>query len=223
MKKLILFALLLLIIPIAAALPTIHQPYSSEVYHSGIVDFNVTWDTSPTSCWYNINTNVENHTIPGCDTEFIIDVFLEDNNTINLYNTNATGTYNQSVVFEIDRNFYESDGFLIGLLGLIPLIIAFAFFFVASYLSAETNTPLKLFLTLGGFVFLMIQMNVAVLLIREYLYIPKVIDAMLIYGIQYWIFYIIFAYFLIQFIWHLFLKLHVMNQKRKMSKFEELM
>lgn len=173
-----------------------------------IIHSNLTYDATNKYWYYQLSE--ENTDIIGTYSFYVYCV-----------NNDEAGYFSSSFVVTSTglNNDTMPTAIALGFLLLIPLIIAALFFFVYHAL-ADTHYPLKVFLMILGFVFVLIEYNIVYEV--AYFFNYKLIYTMMQHWAFSWCFYVIITYIGIALLYNLFMRLKGGITHTREKSFEEL-
>lgn len=194
--------LLLFLLPAASAIDiTLTHPLNKSYPYSTNLPLWSSPSADATSCYYTTDNGLTNNTF-NCNTgRTRFDVDFDGSYQLVAYAENATAVASDSVVLNIYRGFTTSMGVVAA--GIILAIASLIFF--TGYISKNIGDKFKglnYFFFGMSFLFIIVTLNVAYTISREYLKVPSFADLLMnLYFIIFWVGFALLAYFL----FHVFL------------------
>lgn len=213
-KHLTVFVFFLLALATAVtAAPNITSPANNSVFYTTYIDVELQWDAGQ-PCYYMFNGQESTNNTFVCQSEFRVAAPYMDGQ-VNLTVMQPTGRSNVTVT--IDNAPTAVEGWIVGVLLLIPMLFIFFFLTWGFVLDAKDHAPMKIFSYLLAWTWLFVQYWAVDLVIGEYLYFPLLREVFSTWWFG-WIYYTVLAYFFLYIIYTIFNHFKLKGEERKMFR-----
>jgi len=193
----------------------ITNPEQGFFYTVGVLDLELdVAGVGYTDCWYNLNYTLETFPISCNPTGNSIVVVKDGLSNLSVYFNQSGTVYEDSVIFNVNRNLTTGKGFILLGLILFPFFIIFALFYFGSKFGNE-HKPLKYFLYFSALAFVFVSHLINMYVIENFIHAGPLMEVFntRVYG---WLFIIILFYFFIYWTYNLFMYLQD-NKRRKLD------
>lgn len=207
--KATIFVLIFLVLATAAVAQTsINSPIANSIHYSSIVPFNITYNVLE-PCSFSINDQ-PTETFE-CQNEFYLDVpYTSGQVNVSINQTSSS----DSVTFTVNNNPNAAEGFIVGVMLLLPFLFAIFFLMAGYFMDKEEHAPYKLFTHLLAWTTLFMEYWIINIVIREYLYFPLLKEVFNTWWFG-WVYFTVLAYFFTYITYKVLYGLRVKNDPYK--------